>query len=208
MANGSSIWEGNPVVDFDPTGQTVNAADRPSTMQAFRNRVEKFWQTFNNLQAKENEVPSHLRDEYNNIMERGGTIRQTVETLTNTYDAVAEWLSDIFGLNGADMGLDGVMYKDALRGNLGAVQFVPLAIIVSSSAFIVKWLKDAYTMERKLNEYQRLQNEGYSADRAAEIVEKTITGPGFLNLGVNMKPLLWAGGIVAGLWYANRKGWI
>jgi hypothetical protein len=196
-------------VDNTSEGADVNALERPSVMESFRNRVDKFWNVYRNLETRREEVPDKLAPEYNAVMERGGRIRATIESVTNTYDAVADWVSDIFGFSGTDVGLDGVFWSDVPRGNLGAVQFVPLAVIAGSSALIAKWLKDAYTMERKLNEMNRLKEQGYNADRAAEIVNKTVSGPGLLNIGgFNMKPLLWIAAIGGGIWYANRKGWI
>lgn len=196
------------VVEKMSEGADTNALDRPSVMQSFTDRVNKFWTQYRQLESRGNEVPAQLQDEYNRIMEKGGTIRATIEYVTNTYDAVAEWVSDVFGFSGTDVGLDGVMWRDGLNGNLGVVQFVPLAVIAASSTMIVKWLKDAYTMQRKLDEVQRLENKGYDSKRAAEIVDKTIGSKGLLNIGVSMKPLLLIGGAGAALWYASRKGWI
>lgn len=189
-------------------GADYNALERPSVMEAFRERVNKFWNTYTQLEQRSNEVPSDLQSEYSDIMARGSRIRATIEYITNTYDAVAEWVSDVFGFSGQDVGLDGVFWRDVPNGNLHAIQFVPLAVIAGASALIAKWLKDAYTMHRKLDEMKRLEDKGYDSARAAEIVNKTITGPGLLNLGVNTKPLLLLGIAGIGLWYAYRKGWI
>lgn len=185
-----------------------NALESTSVMQTFRTRVQNFWNTFRNLQARSSEVPSELKAEYDDIMRRGAQIRSTIESITTTYDAAAEWISDVFGLSSAEMGLDGVRWRDALSGNLGALPFVPLGIIAGTSLFIVKWLKDAYTMERKLTEHRRLIDAGHDPARASEIVNKTISGPGLFNFNINWQPVLIVGGLGLGLWLATRRGWL
>lgn len=189
-------------------GADTNALERPSVMQAFRDRVNKFWSMYTQLENKREEVPENLKSEYDGLMQRGGRIRATIESVTNTYDAVAEWVSDVFGFSGADMGLDGVVWGDAVRGNLGAVQFVPLAVIAGASTLIVKWLKDAYTMERKLSEVKRLTDKGYDEARATELVNKTVSGPGLFNMNISWKPLIVIAAIGGGLWYASKQRWI
>ena len=191
-------------------GANRNALERPSIMETFRKRVNQFWDTYVSLNNRASEVPANLREQYQDVMNRGDRIKATIEYVTNTYDAVSDWISDVFGFNGMN-GLDNAMPRDVIRqvklDGLGAVPFVPIAVIAAASGLIIKWLKDAYTMNRKLDEYKRLQDQGYDAERAADIVNKTVSGPGFFNLGVNLKPLMWIVGGGALLWIGHKQGW-
>jgi len=179
----------------------VDASTHPSVIQTFKNRVAKFWNVYTSLQNKADIVPAAMKDQYDTLMNRGGYIRSTIETLTNTYDEVSNWLSDVssyFGFNGLNPQL----------GNLGFAVTVPLAIVVGASALIVKWLSDAYAMNRKLDAIQKLKSQGYDAQQAANIVNKTTAGGSLISFDFLQKPITITGIVVVSLWFANKKGWI
>jgi len=183
------------------TSTDADASSHPSVVQMFKDRVRKFWQVYQDLENRADEVPNALKDQYSSLMSQGSYIRSTIETITNTYDEVSTWLSDVWGYFGA-AGID------ARLGNLGFAVTVPLAIVVGASALIVKWLSDAYAMQKKLDTVQRLQNQGYNADQAASIVKNATTGSSLISFSGLKQPLIIGVLAVAGLWYANKRGWI
>jgi hypothetical protein len=164
-----------------------------STIEAFRQRAQDFWNQWNLLSSKSADVSKmtpEIKKEYDDLLSRGSTIRNTVETVTSMIDAVSgaytstkDWVTGLFGVD---------------EPNLGFLPLIiPAAVIVASLAAMGKWLKDAYDFNRKMEEIGKLEAKGMSTQEAAQIITRVSDSGGFsLNAAVGF-PVLLIGGFIA-----------
>jgi hypothetical protein len=126
-----------------------------------------------------------MRKEYNDLLSRGSTIRNTVETVTSMIDAVSgaytsskDWITSLFGVE---------------EPNLGVLPLIiPAAVIVASLAAMGKWIKDTYIFNRKMDEIAKLEAKGIDPVTASKIMERVDdSGLSIKALGI---PVLLIGG--------------
>jgi len=166
-----------------------------SAIENFKAKAREFWSMWNALGQKkaivERQSPE-IRAEYVNLMTRGQSVRSGIETITGlidkagrAYDSVKIWLSETFGLNGVEL---------EQQTQLGLLPLIPIAAIGLSLAAMGKWISDAYQLNRRLDEIQRLENKGLSPQQAAQVVSKTMPKGFFSGSGAIMMPILLAAG--------------
>ncbi len=165
-------------------------------IESFKAKAREFWRLWNSLSEKKAlaENDPELKKEYSELMEQGITIKNGVEKITGiidrlgrTYDNVKGWLKETFGLGEVE---------SAYKAQLGVIPLVPIAAIGVSLAAMGKWMADAYKLDRKLDEIERLEKRGLSPSEAAKVVNK-VMDKGFFNTGFSKLPLLVGGGIAA-----------
>lgn len=165
-----------------------------SVIEAFKQRARAFWNQWETLHANQDMITRQspaVQKEYNDLIDRGSTIRNSVETVTGLidkaqryYQTAKGWVSDLFGMDGysPQMGVLPVL--------------IPAAVIAGSLAAMGKWLSDAYQFNRKMEEIAKLQAKGVDAVTASKIIERT-TPSGISIGGAIGIPLLLVGGFFA-----------
>jgi hypothetical protein len=168
-------------------------------IQQFKEEARKFWNIWTKLDQQKMFVAKQspeVQQEYNELMNRGSSIRSTIETVTGAidkaaamYDSVKTWLMERFGFS--EIEADNQMQI----GGLGIAPLVAIggaAAISAGVAAITAWVTDAWTVNKRLEEIRRLEAQGIPPEKAAEIVGKTIPAPTglFGDLGKLAVPLM------------------
>lgn len=131
-------------------------------------RAQEFAALFADLQGKAAQAARlGLSSEYNDLMNRGALIRNSVQSVTSAIDSIYNSVSNLFGLSG--------IQRDHL-GNLGVIPLIPIAVIVGAIALIVKWLSDAYQLKSKID-------AGVSSGASPQQMTQILTGGGGLLSG-------------------------
>jgi len=166
----------------------------------FKNKAREFWNLWNSLSSKRFSpvmlVPE-IKEEYDALIQRGETIRGSVESVTglidkagNAYDNVKNWLSDTFG------------EVDIQRGQLGLIPLlIPVAAIAVSVAAMGKWISDAYQLNKRMDMIQKLIGQGMSPTMASRVVKDTMPAGFFGSLPSIALPL----GAVALAWFISTR---
>ena len=172
-----------------------------STIEAFKRRAQNFWNQWNLLNSKAADVSKmtpEMRAQYNDLLSRGSTIRNTVETVTGMIDAVSgaytsakDWVSELFGVE---------------EPNLGVLPLIiPAAVIATSLAAMGKWLSDAYSFNRKMEEIAKLEAKGMSTQEASKIISR-VSDSGSFNIKAAVGiPVLLIGGFLVYNLFNIRK---
>lgn len=172
------------------------SANEKSVITRFKLKSREFWGLWESMENKRGTEATRLpefKSQYDDLMNRGSTIRTSVESVTgiidrvgNAYDSVKNWLTNTFGMDGINNG-----YQP-----LGAIPLlIPVAAIGISLAAMGKWIKDAYVLNQRLNAVQNLINKGTSPTMAAKIVNDSM--PKGIFDGINKTiPLLIGGGLL------------
>lgn len=146
--------------------------------------VNRFRGTASDFQKKHDEMlyylntiknyPQPVQDEFNELLNRGDTIKTVIQRTTQTIDTVAQWLSDQFGGVNANQ--------------FGAIQFLPIATVAIAVTLLGRWITETIKFITKINEIERLQrDQNMTADQAYKQVQTLETS--FFNIGF-LKPLL------------------
>ena len=157
----------------------------------FKNKAREFWNVWQSLDSKQGAEAVNLPEfkaEYEALMDRGLSIKGTVENVTaiidrvaNAYDGVKVWINDTFGLDGIQ------------RNSMGALPIlIPVAAIAISLAAMGKWVTDAYQLNKRLDAVQRLIDNGTAPGLAVQMINATMP-KGFFG-GLNKTPPLVIGG--------------
>jgi hypothetical protein len=173
-------------------------ADQPtadqSVIEAFKVRARNFWNQWNILNNSRGVVARQspeMQQQYRDLVDRGSTIRSSVETVTrlidkatSAYRTATGWASGFFSLGEMP--------------TLGVIPLlVPAAVIAGSLAAMGKWLKDVYEFNRKLEEIARLEAKGVDPVTASKIVER-VSDSGSFNIKAAVGlPVLLIGGFLA-----------
>ena len=156
-------------------------------------KSREFWGLWKSMENKRGGEAARLpefKQQYTDLMNRGSTIRDSVETVTGMIDKVADvydnakqWLSNTFQFNG-------------VHQPMGALPvLIPVAVIGVSLAAMGKWVKDAYALNRRLNAVQTLIDKGMSAERAVKTVAVSMPKSFFGEMNKTI-PLLIGGGLL------------
>lgn len=130
-----------------------------------------------------------LSAEYDEIMGRASSLRATIADYLGRIDSAVQWLkgagawvSEAFGLNG-----------------LGAIPaLIGIGAVAAALAAVTKFLTDAWSLSKRIEEQQRLEARGLSPQEAAAVVERTAIA----SAGSQWIKLL-AGGVALGV-----VGWL
>lgn len=149
------------------------AIDNPGTLQTFRRKAEQFADSYTRLMNIDpSKVPSELKPEYENLKSKGSIIKATIENVTGAADTVADiggavwgygeaawdWAEDAWTDITGFLGFDERQQKQ-LNG-LGVVFTIPVILGVSGIAALAWFINSVYQFERRLSQYQRLQESG------------------------------------------------
>jgi hypothetical protein len=170
------------------------SADDLSMIEKFKSHAANFWQQYKNLQAKNAYVANHpdLQEDYANLLDRGSTIRTTIETVTAGIDKAVGWVGGTVGVSGVQV--------------LNGLGFLPvLALLVSAGglALIGKWVSDAYAFNKKVEEMKRLEAQGMTPQQASAIVGKLYEGEPLITFGKVGVPLV-ALAVLFAMWKFGR----
>ena len=112
----------------DPAQQKPETAEEASfwrKVSEFKARVAEFWDVFGRLQRLQPiaEQDPRARAEYSRLMGSASKITDKISEVTNTVKSLVGWVGGLFGL--------------------GALPFVPIAVVVGAVTLITAWLVDA-----------------------------------------------------------------
>jgi hypothetical protein len=162
--------------------------DTASLIEKFRFKVGDFLAAVNELAARAPEAAKNptLKREYDALMSRAGTIKNTVQTVTGLVDKALIAFRSVTGMDG-----------------LGFIPLLPVAVIGAAVAAIAKWTTDAYTLTQRLNEVKRLEASGMSPQQAAATVAAIAPKPFFGGLPP-LLPIAALVGLAFVVWRATR----
>lgn len=160
-------------------GAAELSQDEKGVIEQFKDKAREFWALWENLEDQKHTISASapiVQNEYADLMARGSTIRTTVEYVTKTIDKAAQMYRSVRDWLAARFGLDGLSASDVDQrvNEMGLIPLIPIAIITAALAAMGKWISDAYIFSERLAEIKRLEKQGISPARAAEIVEKTM----------------------------------
>ena len=157
--------------------------EEKSAVQKFKDKAQQFWALFTDLDNAKDlvaKLPPEKQQEYKDLMERGVSLRGTIEKITGAIDYAAQkyqdfkdWFSSTFGLSG-----------DEAREHIQGLGILPLlaiggaVAIAAASVAIGKWVSEAQEEKRLLEEIKRLEDKGVSTEKAYSLATSLRT-PGF-----------------------------
>ena len=143
----------------------TQSAEWWNLIERFREASQRVDQVLDKLRGQEDAARASpgLSMEYDTIMQRANLLRASIaDTLGRIDSAVqwvkgaGDWLKSAFGLSG-----------------LGVVPVViGIGAITAALAAITKFLVDAWSLSKRIEEQQRLEARGLSPQQAAAIVEQ------------------------------------
>jgi hypothetical protein len=155
-------------------GNETMTAQEKSTVKDFKDKATEFSQLWNLLSNQSNVVAKATPDiqkEYNDLMNSGSFIKESIQEVTNmidkaaaAYQSVRDWISNTFGLSGIAI--------DQKASQLGIIPLLAIGVIAAAVAAMGKWVIDAYTLNKKLDKLAELQSQGYTAQAAADVLAK------------------------------------
>jgi len=139
------------------------SAQEQSLWQKYKTRAAEFMNAYQSLATM---APVAYKDpaltaEYEKVMSRGKTYHGVMSTIMEKIDDAISWASSWWSDEGTTV--QGM-------GNLGVLPLVPIAVIGASMAALGVWITDAWELDRKLREVERLEAKGIPAGRATQMV--------------------------------------
>jgi len=167
------------------------------TVGGFKGKAREFWalwESLNNERYSISQLPLNLQKEYSDIMERGETIRKSIERMTSVVDSVSNAYSS--SVDWTSRKMETVFNMFGTAGQLGhlGVPLIPIAVVALSLAAIGKWITDALVVQRKIQLFNRLVASGTSPERASAVVNETTSDPFFKFDAKKMIPII---GVIA-----------
>lgn len=165
---------------MEPVTKTTATQVNPEPFYA---TADKFWKTYQRMAQLGPRVKgTPLEAQYAQVMQRGGTIHKTIDTLhynikqalasagtviQDKYQDAAKWVSGAaqgatqnvknwFGLNGMD--------------GLGILPLIAVAGISAAVTAMVGWIGSADDIEDQLDAYERLKSQGKTDAEAIAIL--------------------------------------
>lgn len=140
-------------------------------IENFKRRVAEFNQVFNALLSSGPPKDPALLNEYNSLISRGQTIRNTVGTVMDGINKAVTWAKATFGLNAIN------------GGQLGWFWLIPVAGITATLAVIGKYISDAYMFGEKNKAFKDLtEKQKMTPQQAASVIQQTYgNGTGFFS---------------------------
>lgn len=140
------------------------SAHEQSLWQKYKTRSAEFLRAYQSLATM---APVAYRDpilaaEYEKVMDRGKTYHSVMSSIMEKIDAAMAWASSWWSDSDAGT-VQGL-------GSLGIAPLIPIAIIGASMAALGVWITDAWELDRKLREVERLESKGIPAGRATQMV--------------------------------------
>lgn len=157
------------------------------TIDNFKTKAREFWAIWNNLSDKSNIVagaPVPLQREYRELMDRGVTVRKTIERVTAAIDSAAGIYNSAVDYTSRGMESAINWFKgSAGLGGIGLIPLVPVAVIAVALAAMGKWIKDAYVINKKISVAEKLINQGVVPEKAFNMAGKMVRKNSLFNLG-------------------------
>jgi len=170
--------------------------DFDAAVAAFQQKLAEFQSVWALLVSKASVAASNssLKAEYDDLMGEGSLLQSTIDSVTGAIDYVRNAAAQVESIFGG-------------MGGLGIAPLILLGIIATitgGTAFIAKWLTDAYALAKKLQAQEALLAAGADPNVvASSFSDQTFFG----NLGSTVgSGLLWIGVGLAVLWFAKSRG--
>lgn len=139
---------------FSDTTRTIGGA-WDSAVADLKRRAQEFAGVYKWLAQRESIAARDpaVKREYDAVMNRGTTVKKTVEKTTGGID----WLTGT------------IKQKLGIHENvtMGALPLIPVAVIAAAVAMMTAWLADAYKLQSKI---QYMETHGISGANAAAIL--------------------------------------
>ena len=160
------------------------------TVKSFWRKVDEFKALYRRVINTEAVAVTNpeLDAELTSLNNRAKVITTQIQKLTDTIDRVLGWVDSSFGDDGAT----------ALNG-LGVLPLLPIAAIILAIGAMTKWSSDAYIYLRKVEDVERLKNQGMSPGQITDILGNNKKMFGFIPT-----PVVYIGGGLLGLFIARN----
>lgn len=166
----------------------MDMVDRDKVAQ-FKARARVFQSEFEKLRQREEKIPAAWRGEFVKLMERGDDVKERIKGAAVAMDTSYKFATDTLGIPAEQV------------NGLGIIPLIPLAFIAGSTAVTSYFITDAQKFNAKVDELERLQEMGYSAEDAARIASTgAISVPSPIAAVWNNRPLRYAGLALFGWW--------
>lgn len=166
----------------------------------FKNKAAEFTQWYNTISGIKIDpvLYPELIAEKRELLTRGDSIKEKITYITGKVDEAWNWLTSNFGLSGYEM-------EEQLEDTgLGLLPIVPIAVVVGAVALIVKWCLDAKRFADKIKLMGNLRRQGYSPDKATEIIKDLENKTAIFNFGSAL-PVVLIGGFALLAWIKHRR---
>jgi hypothetical protein len=152
--------------------QGLNATDTTTAVDPawydiagqFQSRYAEFNRVYAALQAQADSVfsmPQALQDEYTALMDRGSTVKSTIDSTMSDVNSAMVYLKSVFGI--------------------GFIQLLPAAVIGAGIAAAAYWLNSAYITAKKLDAFNAAIAAGGTVDQGLQAANNLSGGSGFLS---------------------------
>lgn len=149
---------------------------------AFKAKAQVFGQEFARLQSRRDKIPAKWQADFDRLMNRGQDVKERIQAAGASIDTSYRFARDTLKI--PEQNISG----------LGIIPLIPLAFIAGSTAVTTYFVTDAQKFNAKVDELERLQEMGYTAEEAAEIADRgAISVPSPVAAVWNNKPLRFAG---------------
>lgn len=159
----------------------------------FKAQARVFSSEFERLKSRAPAIPERWRDEYARLLSQGETVKERIAASGAAIDTSYRFLRDSIGV------------PEEQINTMGFLPLVPLAFIGASTAVTSYFVTDAQKFNAKIDELERLQEMGYSAEEAAKIAgSNSISVPRPLAAFWNNPLLKWGSLGLVGWWGYRR----
>jgi hypothetical protein len=164
-----------------------------SMLEKFKAKTREFSDAFNRLTSMRVDAQSSqsMRDEYADLVETGQSIKDKIQYITQKVDDATGFFSNLFDFDGFGMVRNSVNRHPV---GLGILPLIPIALMGGALAYMGSYIADIYLFERKITEQKRLESQGYNADDASQIVQRTVKKGMFAGAADIAKPVGFAVG--------------
>jgi len=159
---------------------TVIANSWQGAVEQLKLKAREFMDLFTWLESKRHVAATdpQVKAEYDAVMNKGRTVKATVEKTTGGIDWITGQLRARFGL--------------AAPVTMGALPLVPIAVIAAAVAMITAWLADAYKLKSKIT---YIESHGITGSAAVDILG-----------GNSYKELVGLAVIAAAVYFFSKRG--
>lgn len=211
-----------PEVVQHPAAVQLSANDAPAWTQFVRD-FDGAFKAFNDSRAGLVRLGPYVQTkhpelaaQYNALLGRATTLAPKLQMLADTRARVAGWLGGLGRAYQTAIDTTSQAIESAAdwiaaarkRLGLGELGIAPVLVVVGVAAagaglvLITKWISDTYIFAKRLNALQDMESRGYTAEQAADAVNRVLGPPGEKGgIEQTISRVLWVAGLAAiGLW--------
>lgn len=209
-----------------PAAVTLSASDAPAWSQFVRD-FDGAYKAFTDNRAGLMRVGPYVQSkhpellpQYNALLSRANALAPKLAMLADTRARVAGWLGGLGRVYQTAVDATSQAIETAAdwitaarrRLGLGELGIAPVLVVVGVAAagtaltLITKWISETYTFAKRVQALQDMEARGYSAEQAADAVNRALGPPGQRGgIEDTIKTILWVLGLGAAAIYLLPK---